>query len=157
MLVAENAIPQLVSIMESYPQQNLDYVKQIFCFCLSHFLRVSENAIGILFCRFHLFLARSNLTPDTAVVAVFAAVALHNPRTKFAQSYTPPNFVDEIGKIKTIKKGSWWQDNAQNQKLPFPQSRKNNRYPKNAAAVRSFLADYFYRPDQVPWQCNVLV
>ena len=51
--------------------------------------------------------------------------------------------------MKNIKEGSWRQDNAQNTMLPLPSSRQNNRYRKNAEAVKRFLADYFYGPDQV--------
>ena len=129
-----------------------------FCFHLSHFRRVNENAFAILACRFRLFLGRSNLTPETAIDVVLAAVALHNLfRTKSAESYTPPNFVDEIDEMKNVKEGTWRQDNTQNVMLPLPSSRQCNKYLKNAEAVRSFLADYFYGPGQVPWQWNALV
>ena len=60
-----------------------------------------------------------------------------------------PDFVDETDEMKNIKEGSWRQDNAQNTMLPLPSSRQNNRYRKNAEAVKRFLADYFYGPDQV--------
>ena len=79
----------------SYPGRNLNDKKQIFCYRLSHFCRISENAFGILSCRFQLFLGCSNLTPETAVDAILAAVTLHKLRCKSPESYTP-NFVDEL-------------------------------------------------------------
>ena len=128
MFVADDAFPLSENIMKRYPQRNLDDVKRIFCFRLSRFRRVSENAFGILACRFRLFLGRSNLTPETAVDAVFGV------------------FVDDIDEMKNVKEGTWRQDNAQIVMLPLPSSRQYNRYPKNAETVRSFLADYFYGP-----------
>ena len=62
----------------TYPQRNLNDKKRIFCYRLSHFCRMSENAFGILGCRFQFFLGRLNLTLETAVDAVLAAVTLHN-------------------------------------------------------------------------------
>ena len=67
------------------------------------------------------------------------------------ESYTPPDFVDELEGGQVIHDGSWRQDNAQNVMLPLPTHRQNNRYPKDAEAM-SVLADYFYGPGQIPWQ-----
>ena len=41
--------------------------------------------------------------------------------------------------------------------LPLPPHKQNNRYPKNAEAVRNILAGNFYGPGQVPWQWDILV
>ena len=41
--------------------------------------------------------------------------------------------------------------------LSLPTHKQNNRYLKNAEAVRTILADYFYRPGQVTWQWDILV
>ena len=77
--------------MKPYPQGNLNDKKQI-CYRLSHFRWVSEN-FGILGWRFCLFLGCSNLTPETAVDAILAAVTLHNLlRCKSCELYTPPDF-----------------------------------------------------------------
>ena len=87
MFLADDAFPLSENIMKPYPQRNLDELKHIVCFPLSHFRRVSENAFGILACRFCLFLGRSNLNsirnqkhlkPETAVDAVIVALTLHN-------------------------------------------------------------------------------
>ena len=97
-------------------------------------------------------MGRSNLTPETAVDAIFVAVTLHNLlRCKSRESYTPPDFDDELKGGQVIHDGSWRQDNAQNVMLPLPTHKQNNRYSKNAEAVRSVFADYFYVPGQVPW------
>ena len=79
----------------SYPERNLNDKKQIFCYRLSHFCRISENTFGILSYRFQLFLGRLNLTPETAVDAILAAVTLHKRRCKSPESCTP-DFVDEL-------------------------------------------------------------
>ena len=58
---------------------------------------MGENTFGILGCRFRLFLGRSNLTPETAVDAILAAVTLYNLlRCKSRESYTAPDFVNEL-------------------------------------------------------------
>ena len=44
MFVTDDAFPLSENIMKPYPQRKLDDVKRIFCFRLSHFRRVSENA-----------------------------------------------------------------------------------------------------------------
>ena len=107
MFVADDAFPLSENIMKLYPQRNLDDVKRIFCFRLSYFRRVSENAFGMLAFRFRLFLGRSNLTPGTAVDAVLAAETLHSLlRAKSSESYTPPDIVDEIDEMKNIKEGT---------------------------------------------------
>ena len=96
-----------------YPQKNLNDNKQIFCYRLSHFRRVSENAFGILGCWFRLFLERSNLTSETAVDAILAAVTLHNLlQCKSRESYTPTDFVDELERGQVINEGPWGQDSA---------------------------------------------
>ena len=140
----------------SYPERNLNDKKQIFCYRLSHFCRISENTFGILSCRFQLFLGRSNLTPETAVDAILAAVTLHKLWCKSPESYTP-NFVDELNWGQIIHEGSCRQDNAQNVMLSLPTHKQNNRYPKNVEAVGSNFADYFYGPGQVSWQWDRLV
>ena len=55
---------------------------------------------------------------------------LRNVRTKSAESYTPPDFVDESDGIKNVKEGSWRQGNAQNVMLPLPSSRQNTSFHK---------------------------
>ena len=143
--VADDAFPLSQNIMKPYPRRNLNDKKRIFCSRLSYFHRVSENAFGILGCRFQHFLGRLNLTPETAVDAILAAVTLHNFfQCKSRESYTPPHLVDELEGGQVIHEGSWRQDNAQNVTLPFPTHKQNNRYRKNAEAVTSVLADYFY-------------
>ena len=117
-----------------------------------------ENAFGILGCRFQLFLGRWNFTPETAVDAILATVTLRNLfRCKSHESYTPPDFGDELEGGQVIHEGSWSQDNPPNIMLPLPTNKQNNRYPKNAEAVRSVLADYFYGLGQVPRQWDILV
>ena len=75
---------------------------------------MSENAFGILVCRFWLFLGRSNLTQETDVDAILVAVTLDKiHRWKSLESYTPPYFVEELEGSQVIHEGSWRQNNAQ--------------------------------------------
>ena len=74
---------------------------------------MSESGFGILVCRFRLLLGRLNLTPETAVDAILVAVALDNiHRWKSLDSYTPPDFVEELEGGQVIHEGSWRQNNA---------------------------------------------
>ena len=50
LFVAGDAFPLSQNIIKPYPQRNLKDKKRIFCYRLSHFRRVSENAFGILGC-----------------------------------------------------------------------------------------------------------
>ena len=78
---------------------------------------------GILGYRFWLFLGRSNLTPETTVDAILAAATLHNLlRCKSRESYTPPDFVDELEGDQVIHEGSFRQDNAQNVTIAHTQT-----------------------------------
>ena len=53
------------------------------------------------------------LTPETAIDAILAAVTLHNLlRCRSHESYTPPDFVDELEGGQVIHEGSWRQDNT---------------------------------------------
>ena len=98
----------------SYPERNLNDKKRIFCYRLSHFCRMSENAFGILGCRFHLILGCLNLTPETADDAILAAVTLHNLlRCRSPEWYTL-DFVDKLEGGQIIHGGSCRQDNTQN-------------------------------------------
>ena len=118
---------------------------------------MSENAFGILGCRFQLFSGCLNLTPETADDAILAAVTLHNLLwCKSPESYTP-DFVGELEGGQIIHEGSCRQDNTQNVMLTLPPHKQNNRYSKNVEAVRSVLADYFCGPGQVSWQWYILV
>ena len=97
-------------------------------------------------------LGQPNLILETAVDAILAAVTLHNLlQCKSRESYTP-DFVDELEGAQVIHEGSWRQDNTQNIMLPLSKQKQNNRYPKNAEAVRSILADNFFGPGRVLWQ-----
>ena len=97
LFVADVTFPMSQNIMKPYPQRNLNGKKQIFCYKLSYFCRMSENAFGILDSRFQASLGRWNLTPETAVDATLAAVTLYNLlRCKSHESYTAPDFVNEL-------------------------------------------------------------
>ena len=70
-------------------------MERAFDYRLSRFRRISENGLGIWRNRFRLFSTRALLTPDKAVIAIMASLALHNMlRTKSRESYTPTGFVD---------------------------------------------------------------
>ena len=72
---------------------------------------MSENAFGILDCRFFFFFW--NIRILTAVDAILVAVTLHNLlRCKSRESYTPPHFVEELEGGQVMHEGSWTQDNA---------------------------------------------
>ena len=149
--MVNDAFPLSQIIAKPYRQRNLDDKKRIFCYRLSHLCRVSENAFGILGCRFRLFLGRLNLAPETAFDEIVAAVTLHGLlRFKFRESYTPPDFVGELEVGQVIHEGSWRQDNTQNVMLQLPTHKQNNRYPENGETVSGIFADYFYGPGQVP-------
>ena len=87
MFVADNAFPLTDRCMKPYSQRPLDDIKRIFGYRLSRFRRVSENGFGIWPSRFHLFLGRENILPETAVDAAVASLVLHNMlRTKSRDS-----------------------------------------------------------------------
>ena len=66
-----------------------------------------ENRFEILGRRFRFFLGLSNFTPKITVDAILAAVILHNlPRCKCRESYTSPDFVDELDENQVIHEGS---------------------------------------------------
>ena len=111
LFVVNDAFPLTQNIIKPYPQGNLNDKKQIFCYRLSHFRRVSESGFGILVCRFRLLLGRLNLTPETAVDAILVAVTLDN--LHHWKSLEPPDFVEELEGGQVIHEGSWRQNNAQ--------------------------------------------
>ena len=78
MIAAKNAFPLKPQIMKSYSDKNLDDKKLLFNYRASRYGRVTENAFGILSCRFRLLLARTCLSPETPIDLVLAAVTLHN-------------------------------------------------------------------------------
>ena len=67
MIVANDTFPLKPQIMKPYSHRNLDDKKLLFNYRASRYRRVTENAFGILSCRFRLFLARTCLSPETAV------------------------------------------------------------------------------------------
>ena len=69
MFVAYDAFPLIRHILKPYGQRNLDDKKRIYNYRLSRFRRVTENAFGIWACRYRIFLARINLSPDVATNA----------------------------------------------------------------------------------------
>ena len=82
---------------------------------------MGENGFVILASRFWLFLGRSNLTLKIAVDAILAAVILHDLlRCKCRESYTPPDFDDELAEGQVIHEGSWRKEDTQNVMLPLP-------------------------------------
>ena len=125
LFVADDAFSLSQNIMKPYPQTNLNDKKQIFCYRLSHFCRVRENSLEFWVVDFGSFW-NLNLTPETAVDAILAAVRLHNLlQCKSCESYTILHFVDGLEGGQVIHEGSWRQDNTQNM-LPLPTHKQNN-------------------------------
>ena len=94
MLVADDAFPLKPQIMKPYSHRNLDDKKLLFNYQASRYRRIIENAFGILSCRFRLFLARTYLSPESAIDLVLAAVTLHNMlRTKSVIHTAPQKFL----------------------------------------------------------------
>ena len=153
-IVADDAFPLKPEIMKPYPQRNLDDMKTLFNYRASRYRRVSENAFGILSCRFRVFLSRTNLSPENAVDIVLASVTLHN---MLRNSYSPPECFDEEIDFQTIRPGSWRKEGASNVFSQLPNVRQSNRYSRNAEEIRSGFAEYFFGPGAVPWQWNLLV
>ena len=157
MIVADDAFPLKPEIMKPYSQRNLDDKKILFNYRASRYRRVTENAFGILSCRFRVFLTRTNLSPESAVDIVLACIVLHNMlRIKSRDFYSPPETFDEEIDFQTIRPGKWRIDGAPNVFSDLPSS-KQNHYSRNAEEVRSGLANYFYGPGAVPWQWGLLV
>lgn len=157
MLVGDDAFTLTKYCMKPFPQRNLTDRKRIFNYRLSRFRRVTENAFGIMCCRFRLFLNRCSLVPENAVYATLAAIVLHNMlRTKSAESYTPSNFIDEETETGIVP-GEWRNEINRDVLQPLPQIRNYNHSKKDAESVRNYLADYFYGPGQVEWQWKTLL
>ena len=153
MIVADDAFPLKPQIMKPYSHRNLDDKRILFNYRASRYRRVTENAFGILSCRFSLFLAGTCLSPETAVDLVLAAITLHNMlRTKSHNSYSPSEIFDEDIDFQTVSPGSWRSDASSNAFMSLQSDRQNNRYSKNTEKKRDGLAEYFYGPGAVPWQ-----
>ena len=101
---------------------------------LSYFHRVSENALGILACRFRLFFGLSNLTSKVAVDAILAAVVLRNLfRCKSRESCTP-DFDDRLDEGQVIHERYWKQNNAHTN-IAIAHIHTEQQLSKNAEAV----------------------
>ena len=133
-------------------------IKNLCLIRASRYRRVTENAIGILSCRFRLFLARICLSPETAIDLVLAAVTLHNMlRTKSCDSYSsPPEIFDEEIDFQAVRPGSWRSDASSSVFMSLQSARQNNCHSQNAEEIRDGLAEYFYGPSAVPWQWGLL-
>ena len=93
--VGDNAFPLSENCMKPYGLNNSSDMECVFDYRLSRFRRISENGFSIWSARFQLFSTRALLTPDKAIIAIVASLALHNMlRTKSSESYIPTGFVD---------------------------------------------------------------
>lgn len=142
MFVADDAFLLTDRCMKPYTQRSLDDIKRIFCYSLSSFGRVAENAFGIWSTRFHLFLFCVNILPETAVDAAVASLVVHNMlRTNSRDSYTPPETFDAEIDGNTAIPGSWREDGGSEVLFDSPQSRQNNHYSRNML----FRSDALYK------------
>ena len=93
--VGDDAFPLSEHCMKPYGLKNASDMERVFDYRLSRFRRISENGFGTWSNRFRLFSTRALLTPDKAVIAIMASLALHDMlRTKSSESYTPTGFVN---------------------------------------------------------------
>ena len=107
MVAADNVFPLKPQIMKPYSHRNLDDKKFLFNYRASRYRRVTENAFGILSCRFRLFLASICLSPETTIDLVLAAVTLHNMlRIESRHLDSLPEIFDEEIDTKTVRPGS---------------------------------------------------
>ena len=106
--VGDDTFPLGEHCMKPYGLNNASNMERVFDYRLSKFRRTSQNGFGIWSNRFRLFSTRPLLTPDKAVIAIMASLALHNMlRIKSSESYTPTRFVDfEIPNGYVIQ-GEW--------------------------------------------------
>ena len=92
-------------------------------------------------CRFRLFFGLSSLTSKVAVDAILAAVILQNLfRYKSRESYTSPNFVDELDEGQVIHERYWRQNNA-HLNLAIAHTQTEQQLSENAEAISSILDD----------------
>ena len=127
----DDVFPWSHNIMKPFPQRKRNDRKPISGYRLSYFHRISENALGILAGRFRLFFRLSNLTSKVAVDAILAAVILQNLfRCKSRESYTPPDFVDELDEGQVIHERYWRQNNTHTNIAIAHSHKQNNSYPK---------------------------
>ena len=111
LIVADDTFLLKPQKMKRYSHSNLDDRKLLFNYQASRYRMVTENAFGILSCRFRLFVARTCLSLETAVNLVLAAATLHKMlRTKSRNSYRPPEIFDEEIDFQTVRPGSWRSD-----------------------------------------------
>ena len=158
MIVADDAVPLKPKIKKPYYYRNLDDKKLLFNYAAQRYWRVTENAFGILSCRFRLFLASICLSPETTIDLVLAAVTLHNMlRIESRHLDSPPEIFDEEIDTKTVRPGSWRSDASSIAFMTLKSGRQNNRYSKNAEEIRDGLAKYFYGPGAAPWPLGLLV
>ena len=115
--VGDDAFPLSEHCMKPYGLKNTSDMERVFDYRLSRFRRISENGFDISSNRFRLFSTIAVLTPDKAVIAIMANLALHNMlRTKSSESYTPTSFADfEIPNGNVMENGV----NAQHLILPL--------------------------------------
>ena len=103
-IVADNPFPLTTGIMKPYPDKGLTDKKNIFGYRFSRYCRVTENAFGIIANVFRVFYSKINLSTDKATKLVLAAAVLHNMlRTGHANTYTPPEFADEIDGYNVVE------------------------------------------------------
>ena len=142
--------------MKPYGIKNALEMERIFDYRLSRFRRISENGFGIWSNRFCLFSTRALLTPDKAVIAIMASLALPNMlRTKSSQSYTPTGFIDfEVANGNVVQGG--WRECSTPNLVPL-QCENGGRQSLSGKQIRQKLCDYFNGLAQVPWQWGVLV
>ena len=137
-------VTQLTSYyMKPYGRKNMTDAQRIFDYRLSRKRRVTENAFSILVNRFRVFSVRNNLNKNNVSIVVLASISLHNLlRERSRDTYTPPDFTDEIQMDGNICNGTW-RDEASLEFLCPLETTKQNRYSKNAQEIRTTFKDYF--------------
>ena len=121
--------------MKPYPDKGLTDKKEIFGYRLSCSRRITENAFGIMASVFRVFYSKINLSPDKATKVVLAAIVLHNMlRIGHANTYTPPEFADEIDEDNVVE-GSWRKEVNASVFQPLPPQKFRNNSKRTAEII----------------------
>lgn len=147
-IVADDAFPIGQHLMKPYPKRNLSIIERAFNYRLSRARRVVENAFGILASRFRLLHTMIELAPKSVELVIQTCCILHN----FFMSKEQPR-LDE-NELLILRERELREENGErnNEEYDDLQQLSQNVRRLVIEEIRSELAEYFIRIDEIPAQ-----
>ena len=144
--VADEAFALGEHLLKPFPMRNLTPEQRIFNYRLSRARRVVENAFGILYSSFRLFLTAINLAEYKLNHVVLCCCVLHNYLRRNAANYIGSGHTDDPSGGRP----------AEEAVIPTLQIARPAVSSQNSHLVREQYMEYFVGRGAVPWQQNIL-